>query len=436
MQENNKNINYTTEDILRYLRGQMSAGEMHALENAALEDPFLQDAIEGIATSVAQYGETATLSGLEELQSAVIESNATAKTRSRVAGWIWWTAAAAVVGLAFLLSLQLFDTDRADKALATTESATMSEPDTPLVTQDVLSQNGASADQADTAKNTENAVPPVQAKRYSRRESEPIASKKALPSTPERRMAAAAPVKAEEVELMAIMPPAKTDTAVADFFSMTSDPMEFDETIVIQDPNLSKLGVDSIRRLPMSVLSGRVVNKNYQPLANAQLNFTTSTGDRHENIRLVTNHEGRFRVRTPDSLLHVSVDKLGYMQQAYRLNRKQPEQNTILMEALPEAASAAPSIAEFAREYNAEPETGWKKFEVYIDQNKKQVDSSVRGVVEVSFRVNADGTRSHFKIEKSLHPSLDADAIRLIREGPAWRVTKGQSALARVSVIY
>ena len=34
-------INYTFEDIQRYLQGRMSAAEMHSMEKAALQDPFL-----------------------------------------------------------------------------------------------------------------------------------------------------------------------------------------------------------------------------------------------------------------------------------------------------------------------------------------------------------------------------------------------------------
>ena len=38
---------YTAADFERYHSGKMSAGEMHALEKAAMEDPFLADALEG-----------------------------------------------------------------------------------------------------------------------------------------------------------------------------------------------------------------------------------------------------------------------------------------------------------------------------------------------------------------------------------------------------
>src|ERR1700744_253745 len=37
-------------DVHKYLRGELSAREMHALEKAALDDPFLSDALEGLAT--------------------------------------------------------------------------------------------------------------------------------------------------------------------------------------------------------------------------------------------------------------------------------------------------------------------------------------------------------------------------------------------------
>jgi len=53
-------INYTFEDIQRYLQGKMSAAEMHAMEKAALQDPFLADAIEG-------YNEASTVIAAQHL---------------------------------------------------------------------------------------------------------------------------------------------------------------------------------------------------------------------------------------------------------------------------------------------------------------------------------------------------------------------------------
>ena len=48
------NAGYSREDLLRYIAGQMPAAEMHALEKAALEDPFLADALEGLQQEAAE----------------------------------------------------------------------------------------------------------------------------------------------------------------------------------------------------------------------------------------------------------------------------------------------------------------------------------------------------------------------------------------------
>jgi hypothetical protein len=44
---NHSNKPYSSQDLMRYVRGEMSPSEQHALEKAALEDPFLSDALEG-----------------------------------------------------------------------------------------------------------------------------------------------------------------------------------------------------------------------------------------------------------------------------------------------------------------------------------------------------------------------------------------------------
>jgi hypothetical protein len=46
MNDHNDKI-FTADDIIRYHSGKMPEREMHAMEKAALEDPFLADALEG-----------------------------------------------------------------------------------------------------------------------------------------------------------------------------------------------------------------------------------------------------------------------------------------------------------------------------------------------------------------------------------------------------
>ena len=67
MLNDNTHINYSKADIEKYLQGKMTASEMHALEKAALQDPFLADAIEGF-----------------EIADTIKSNNALAKTEAMI----------------------------------------------------------------------------------------------------------------------------------------------------------------------------------------------------------------------------------------------------------------------------------------------------------------------------------------------------------------
>jgi hypothetical protein len=85
---------------------------------------------------------------------------------------------------------------------------------------------------------------------------------------------------------------------------------------------------------------------------------------------------------------------------------------------------------------DAEPVIGWDKYNLYIDSNKKipATEPAITGDVVLSFRVNQKGELSSFEVEKSLNKTYDNEAIRLIKTGPAWRVTKGKKAKVKLIV--
>ncbi|MEO8174018.1 MAG: hypothetical protein ABI581_13075, partial [Sediminibacterium sp.] len=96
MRESSKNMNpYSLEDIERYLQGKMSASEMHELEKAAVQDPFLADAIEGYqSTDLTIVKED--LAGIHEQLSSGPAKIVSAYTKRNT----WWRVAAAVILLA------------------------------------------------------------------------------------------------------------------------------------------------------------------------------------------------------------------------------------------------------------------------------------------------------------------------------------------------
>jgi hypothetical protein len=73
----------------------------------------------------------------------------------------------------------------------------------------------------------------------------------------------------------------------------------------------------------------------------------------------------------------------------------------------------------------AEPEESWSKFGEYISDNLKTPEDlekeSIKGTVKISFDVNASGEPVNLHVEKSLCEKCDAEALRLLKEGPKWK---------------
>jgi hypothetical protein len=97
-----KNKTYTALDFARYHAGTMSSPEMHALEKAALEDPFLADALEGYAYVAFPEKDTT------EIQHRLVGQPKKKKIFfiSSVTQNKWWSVAALfiiIIGIGFVL---------------------------------------------------------------------------------------------------------------------------------------------------------------------------------------------------------------------------------------------------------------------------------------------------------------------------------------------
>src|ERR1700754_1790933 len=78
-------------DIEKYLKGELSPTEMHALEKKALDDPFLADALEG-----AEFlGPEAFLDDLEDLRQQLQARIEPEERKTVQIFWIWTARIAA-----------------------------------------------------------------------------------------------------------------------------------------------------------------------------------------------------------------------------------------------------------------------------------------------------------------------------------------------------
>ena len=94
MNEENKYSHYSAKDITRYLKGELSPEEMHAMEKEALDDPFLAEAMEGYAL----MGNRDWNDDFDALEHQIVTGKRAAKIIAlRQSTGRWWKAVAAIL---------------------------------------------------------------------------------------------------------------------------------------------------------------------------------------------------------------------------------------------------------------------------------------------------------------------------------------------------
>jgi TonB family protein len=87
---------------------------------------------------------------------------------------------------------------------------------------------------------------------------------------------------------------------------------------------------------------------------------------------------------------------------------------------------------------NVEPADGWSNYDTYIANNlslpEEVVQKKIHGEVEISFEVQSNGALTNMKIDKSLCSDCDEAALRVIKDGPRWKVKKGDKATGKIKV--
>src|SRR5687768_6115615 len=95
--DNKNHITYSAEDIQRYWNGQLTPQEMHAMEKAALDDPFLADAMEGMGEALRVHDVQLVNAELKNLHQQLESRTETKRAAAPVRSFRWWQAAAAAV---------------------------------------------------------------------------------------------------------------------------------------------------------------------------------------------------------------------------------------------------------------------------------------------------------------------------------------------------
>lgn len=323
---------YNATALQRYLSGQMSEADMHALELAALEDPFLADAIEGYSdTSIPGYDPSADLKDIRRRLKDRIESG----PHRRIVPlfrYSWLQIAALVLLLAGSSSIIYYLIH--DKS----------------ITSDVVVTNKAAA-----------------------------------------------------------VKPSLTDTT-------------YHSTIKTTDSSLAAIAAIRTRRSEQKMVSNNAVPKYKSRDTNSIVQTQSAPAER------------TLASTQPDSAPEF-IDSEDKVASSPKKRGMQSRQATVSLAETSKKKEEEIVKSEMITQ-DAMPVMGLSAYNRYLEANKKISGKAtdIHGEVTVSFMVSEGGALSDYKIEKSLSKQTDDEAVRLIKEGPAWSVFKNAKAKATIII--
>jgi hypothetical protein len=154
---------------------------------------------------------------------------------------------------------------------------------------------------------------------------------------------------------------------------------------------------------------------------------------------------GKFKLLFNDTSLTATIAMIGYKTKISRLSYK--NEQTIVMEPDNQSLNEVVVLSKGARRKNkelspavrlerkvpgitvnnsaSEPVIGWQEFHQYLQDNI-YIPEDVEGMgfkvkVVLSFEINKRGKPQKIKIEQTLCPACDREAVRLITQGPKWK---------------
>jgi hypothetical protein len=425
MADQHLHIHFSLADIERYLQGRMSAREMHELEKAALQDPFLADAIEG-------YGSASVPLAKQHLNQIAAALQAPAQEEAKVVALgrssrQWWKIAAAVIILAGTAAAGWYVFNR-PAVPATPELAQHTEPIAPPPAVPRVTDSFKPAEPAAQKKKlpgqfrkgpafpkTQPADPQLLAAVPRQKQLAPATTAPAVTAEP----AAAAP--AAEVQALRM-------TARPDSTASAAIPPPAHPTVTAYSA-MRKSAAASVQAPQHYLLQGTVLDNQQQPVANATVK------PQNGKALAMTDDQGRFTLRSMDSVVTVQVSSLGHEDLQASIAAKQPNvlhldeaSESLADMVVTEIRSRKKAESKKAAD-NAYPAGGWRSFQEYVyNKLHKEADTTgssrfSSGEIELEFLVNEDGIPYDLKVIRSFNDSLNNDAMEALKNGPRWIIT-------------
>ena len=444
MSEEKNIINYTAADIEKYWKGKLNPAEMHAMEKAAMDDPFLADALEGYKnTSLADLDSLK--ERLDKRVGAVVPVLNLKRKR-----FTWIRAAAAIIiiiGIGLLVQQLVFN-DKNKNAMAILEKDDKrpeSVTNNDRITPDSINKD-ASTEPGSVVKKQEqkaSATPKAESHVYSNpdtisktSERDVVLKKAENESAPTGNAQVIANAEIKDASVKARSEEKNVnDTSKSLNNKLLRLPVPMEKTkasrAYYENDKLSEAALNN-------KYNYRVVDAQNNPVPFANVMNT------RDNVGTYTDIRGNFNLVSSDSILHVQIRSLGYDAANYKLVPSNTQPGELLLKEDERKETIAQNrkvVSSLSRKDSAEieePEVGWGNYNTYIANNiqipEKVRPKNTRSDVELSFDIDKTGQPINIKVTRSSQcKECDEEAIRLLKEGPKWK-RKGKKSKATVSI--
>lgn len=423
-------------DIEKYIKGELTPAERHALERKALSDPFLAEALEG-----------AEFINAHDFADDVAELQKKITSKKIVPFWMWSARIAA--GLAIILVSGyivwgvLNENPTQDLALQKNESATP-----PQTTNDSIAPakgtlsapieqpgagpSGGVKDDASRAVTTPKAEAKTQPK---------ISKPEKIEAEEEATLAEeslAEDIKVTEPIAQAKPVEKETDIAKTDDvqrakkLAITSDSKKKELPAGRQDvaPVISESrDADLASSFTKNVIRGQVTSaEDGSPLPGINIMIKGST------IGTATDAHGNYQITVPTANPALVFSFIGLQSTEVQAeNRKEVDVQMVqdvtqLSEVVVTGYGTSTGESMPPTVDMAHPEIGNRSYKQYLEKNLRYPQTAIttktEGRVTVEFTIEPDGTLTQFNIIRGIGSGCDEELIRLIQEGPKWVPTK------------
>lgn len=373
---------FSQEEVVRYLKGQMSNEDRHELEKEALDSEFYTEAMEGLES----FGTTDLENDFQKLRSRLAQ-RVEKKERRVIPLWLRVAAGIAVLAIGTFSVINVFD-------LGTTKEAQLAlqeEAASPAETEqdDFVENSNTRADASDTSLLESDALA------YNR---EPEEKKSTKFYNLQRDEKPTQTTKKEESRGASVVTLKPQEPVVIE----EEEEMYAEEVLELEEAVVPEPTADEI------ATGNDVASAQYEA------EFEDAAVEKSDKLERA---KAPKKEKKSDKRKKSKAGK--YKAEAITETAEAPALSKVETKDADGAAQEAPLTT------SATPVNGMNSFKEYVDKNlnypEQARQAGIEGEVTVRFFVEKDGALSGLTIKESLGYGCDEEAVRLIEKGPKWK---------------